>query len=373
MNDNLNLPPNVQASRRWRLILGTDALEGNPDSRQSEAGLDTRRLRSLEALYQPTRSGGLGRSTPGLVRWLDEIRACFPPSVMQVMQHDAIERVNLRSLLLDRALSDRLDPDVILAAEVLSLASTLPDALQDRVREIVRQVVEDLEQQLRPATQQALLGRLRQRSPQPHPRYREIDWQRTLYANLKHYQPHYGTIIPEKLIHRGTPPRIRQDVLLCLDQSASMAGSVVYASVFASVLASVSLLNVRLLAFDTSVVDLTPLLDDPVEVLLGMQLGGGTDISVVLRYGLEEMQQPQETVLILISDLYDGGDRQVLWRSMAQLLASGVRVISLLALDDTGVPSYDAANADYLARLGVPSFACTPDEFPALISEHLLV
>ena len=373
MNDYFNLPSNVQASRRWRLILGSDATEENPDWRRSEAELANRRLRSLEALYQPTRSGGLGRSTPGLVRWLDEIRADFPRSVVQVMQHDAIERVNLRSLLLDHELSDYLDPDVILAAEVLSLASTWPDSLQERVREIVRQVVADLEQRLRLATQQALWGRLRQRSPQGHPRYREIDWQRTLYANLKHYQPHYGTIIPEKLIHRGTPPQIRQDVVLCLDQSASMAGSVVYASVFASVLASVSSLKVRLLAFDTSVWDLTPLLDDPVELLLGMQLGGGTDIGAVLRYGLDAIQQPQETVLILMSDLYDGGDRQVLWRSMAQLLASGVRVISLLALDETGVPSYDATNADYFARLGIPTFACTPDEFPALISEHLLI
>lgn len=373
MNDNLNLPSNVQASRRWRLILGSDVSEEHQDSHEFGDGLDSRRLRSLEALYQPTRLGGLGRSTPGLVRWLDEIRADFPQSVVQVMQHDAIERVNLRSLLLDRTLSDHLHPDVILAAEVLSLASTLPESLQDRVRDLVRPVVEELEQRLRPATQQALWGCLRQRSPQGHPRYREIDWQRTLYANLKHYQPHYGTIIPEKLIHRGTPPRIRQDVVLCLDQSASMAGSVVYASVFASVLASVSSLNVRFLAFDTSVLDLTPLLDDPLEVLLGMQLGGGTDISGVLRYGLDAIQRPQETVLILMSDLYDGGDRQVLWQSMAQLLASGVRVISLLALDEMGIPSYDVANADYLARLGIPTFACTPDEFPALISEHFIV
>jgi hypothetical protein len=373
MNDNLNLPSNVQASRRWRLILGSDAIEANPDVRGSEADLANRRLRSLEALYQPTRSGGLGRSTPGVIRWLDEIRTDFPQAVVQVMQHDAIERVNLRSLLLDHTLSDHLDPDVLLVAEILSLAPTLPDSLQDRVRQIVRQVVEDLERRLHPATQQALLGRLRQRLPQRHPRYRDIDWQRTLYANLKHYQPHYGTIIPEKLIHRGTPPEIRQDILLCLDQSASMAGSVVYASVLASVLASVSLLKVRLLAFDTSVLELTPLLDDPLELLLGMQLGGGTDISAVLRYGLETIQRPQETVLILISDLYDGGDRQLLWRSLAQLLASGVRVISLLAIDETGVPRYDTTNADDFARLGIPTFACTPDEFPALISEHLLV
>ncbi|WP_159787596.1 VWA domain-containing protein [Sodalinema gerasimenkoae] len=368
MTDNLNLPSNVQASRRWRLILGTDATEANP----SEDRLDERRVRSLEALYQPSRSGGLGRSTLSLVRWLDEIRGHFPESVVRVMQQDAIERLNLRSLLLEPELSDRLDVDPMLAAEVLTLMSTLPDSKLERIREIVRQVVEELEQRLRPATQQALLGRLRQRSPQLHPRYRDIDWQRTLYANLKHYQPHYGTIIPEKLIHRGTPPRLLSDVVLCLDQSASMAASVVYASVFASVLASVSSLNVRLLAFDTSVLDLTPHLRDPVNLLLAMQLGGGTDISAVLRYSLQEIQQPHETILILLSDLYDGGDRPLLWQSFGQLLASGVRVVSLLALDEAGVPRYDVANAEHLAHLGIPSFACHPDEFPAVMSEYLL-
>ncbi|NMG59092.1 VWA domain-containing protein [Geitlerinema sp. P-1104] len=369
MTDNRNLSSNVQASRRWRLILGTDATGVN----SAEDGLDQRRVRSLEALYRPSPAGGLGRSTLSLVRWLDEIRCQFPESVVRVMQHDAIERLNLRSLLLEPELSDRLEPDPMLAAEVLTLMSTLPDSKAERVREIVRQVVEELEQRLRPATQQALSGRLRQRSPGLHPRYRDIDWQRTLYANLKHYQPHYGTIIPERLIHRGTPPRLLSDVVLCLDQSASMAASVVYASVFASVLASVSLLNVRLFAFDTSVLDLTPHVQDPVNLLLGMQLGGGTDIAAALRYSLQEIQQPHETILILLSDLYDGGDRQQVWRLLGQLLASGVRVISLLALDETGIPRYDVANAEYLAGLGIPSFACHPDEFSGLISEYLLI
>lgn len=288
------------------------------------------------------------------------------------MQQDAIERLNLRSLLLEPDVSDRLDWDPMLAAEVLTLMSTLPDSQTERIREIVRPVVEALERQLRPATQQALGGRLRQRSPRRSPRYRDIDWQRTLSANLKHYQPHYDTIIPEKLIHRGMPPRLLSDVVLCLDQSASMATSVVYASVFASVLASVSSLNLRLLAFDTAVVDLTSRLHDPLDLLLGMQLGGGTDISQALRYSLQGIQRPHETLVILLSDLYDGGDRQQLWQAFAQLLASGVRVVSLLALDETGVPRYDVATAERLAHLGIASFACHPEEFPSLISEYLL-
>jgi hypothetical protein len=197
-----------------------------------------------------------------------------------------------------------------------------------------------------------------------------MDWNRTILANLKHYQPEYRTIIPETRIGYG---RKRSggsllDVVLCVDQSGSMAASVVYASVFAAVLASIPAVRTSLVVFDTSVVDLTPELHDPVDVLFGTQLGGGTDVGRALGYCQGLVRTPGETILVLISDLYDGGNREELHSRLAGLVRSGVQVIALLALSDQGAPSFSASTAAHFAGLGVPCFACTPDQFPALMA-----
>ena len=147
-----------------------------------------------------------------------------------------------------------------------------------------------------------------------------------------------------------------------------MATSVVYASIFAAVLASLPAVKTQLVVFDTSIVDLTEQLQDPVEVLFGTQLGGGTDINRALGYCQGLVRNPTETILVLISDLYEGGNNSEMLKRVAALVASGVQFIILLALNDDGAPYFDHSNAAKMAGFGIPSFACTPDQFPDLMA-----
>jgi hypothetical protein len=197
---------------------------------------------------------------------------------------------------------------------------------------------------------------------------RELDWDRTIRANLRHYDPKRRIVVPERLIGMGRRRAALRDVVLCVDQSGSMAASVVYAGVFGAVLASLPALNTRLVVFDTSVVDLTDELSDPVELLFGTQLGGGTDINRALAYCQQIITRPAQTVLVLISDLFEGGDADQMHKRAAALVRSGATVVCLLALNDRGAPSYDHREAAILAALGIPTFACTPDLFPDLMA-----
>jgi Mg-chelatase subunit ChlD len=190
-------------------------------------------------------------------------------------------------------------------------------------------------------------------------------------ANLKHYLPEQRTVVPERLIGYGRRRQRLKDVVIAIDQSGSMAESVVYASVLGAVMASLSAVSTRLVVFDTSVVDLTDALDDPVDMLFGVQLGGGTDIGGAVDYCATLVTRPAETVMVLISDLYEGGVKERLLARVASLVGAGVRFVALLALSDSGRPAYDHALAADLVELGVPAFACTPDLFPELMAAAL--
>jgi Mg-chelatase subunit ChlD len=233
---------------------------------------------------------------------------------------------------------------------------------------VVRRVVEELERRLANPMRQAVAGSLNRATRNRRPRHNEIDWNRTIRANLKHYQPEYRTVIPETRIGYGRKRNSLRDIILCVDQSGSMATSVVYAGVFSAVLASLPTVRTRMVVFDTAVVDLTEELDDPVELLFGTQLGGGTDINRALAYCQGLVRSPHDTILVLISDLYEGGRADEMLKRAASLVASGVQVVALLALNDEGAPSFDHSNAAALSGMGIPSFACTPDLFPDLMA-----
>ena len=224
---------------------------------------------------------------------------------------------------------------------------------------------------LQAPTQQAVLGALNRATRTRNPRYREIDWHRTILKNLKNYQPDYQSIIPEVRIGYGRKRKAVRDLILCLDQSGSMGTSVIYSGIFGAVLASLPALQTRMVVFDTSVVDLSDQISDPVELLFGVQLGGGTDIDRALAYCQSQITRPTDTTLVLVTDLYEGGNERRMRQRMAELVASGVQFIVLLALNDDGAPFYDQQNAEYLASLGVPAFACTPDQFPDLMAAAL--
>jgi Mg-chelatase subunit ChlD len=356
--------------RRWRLVLGGEADTGEELTAEDEA-VDE----ALAALYdarpeqEGRRAGDLGSSAPRVARWLGDIRRYFPSSVVQVMQRDAIDRLGLTQLLMEPELLGAVEPDVHLVSTLLSLNDVMPEEAKQTAREVIRRVVNDLEHRLAERTRAAITGALDRASRSTRPRHADIDWNRTVRANLKHYSPELGTIVPDRLIGYGRRgSSVQRDIVLAIDQSASMAESVVYASLFGAVLASIRSLRTSLVVFDTAVVDLTEHLDDPVDVLFGTQLGGGTDINRALAYAGGLVTRPRDTILVLVSDLYEGGVRDEMLRRVSAMTASGVQVIVLLALSDEGAPDYDRDNAAALAALGVPAFACTPDLFPELMS-----
>ncbi|MBI5774912.1 MAG: VWA domain-containing protein [Verrucomicrobia bacterium] len=357
-------PTTDERTRRWRLILGGAAEECAAPLSQTDLAMD----RALEALYDSDRKGGLGSSCPNVARWLGDIRQYFPTSVVQVMQKDALERLDLKQMLFEPELLQTVEPDVHLVSQLLALKNILPNKTKDTARAVVQRVVEELKRKLEQPTRQAVLGSLNRATRNRRPRHNEIDWHRTIRANLRHYQPEYRTVIPETRIGFGRRRSSLRDIVLCVDQSGSMATSVVFAGVFSAVLASLPAVSTKMVVFDTAVVDLSDKLVDPVDVLFGTQLGGGTDINQALAYCQSLIRQPQETILVLISDLFEGGDAKEMLKRVATLVASGVQVIGLLALNDEGAPMFDQHHAAAFASLGIPSFACTPDLFPDLMA-----
>jgi Mg-chelatase subunit ChlD len=362
----------ITREQRWRLVLGGDA-------ESSCGGLAPGQLRGMDAalgaLYEPEGAGGLkrrggrGGSAPNIARWLGDIRKYFPASVVQVMQRDALQRLDLKQMLLEKEMLEGIQPDVHMVANLVALSGAIPAETKETARLVVRQVVDQLMRKLEEPLRSAISGALDRARRNRRPRHAEIDWHRTIRANLRHWQQEYRTVIPQQLIGYGRKSRRPQrEVVLCIDQSGSMAASVVYSSIFGAVMASLPAVATKLVVFDTAVVDMSDQLDDPVDLLFGVQLGGGTDIHRAVSYCQELIREPHNAILVLISDLYEGGVETKLLARAQELVEAGVQFIALLALSDEGRPSYDQALAAKLAALGVPSFACTPDAFPSLMA-----
>lgn len=350
---------------KWRLILGRQSdPQQNITLNTTEKGMEE----ALDLLYNTERKAGLGNSAPRINRWLKDIRQYFPTPVVQLLQKDALERLGLKRMLLEPELLDSIVPDIDLAATILSLNKILPEQTKETARKVVRQVVEELEKKLRQPMQQAIQGSLNRAVKNYNPKFNEINWHQTIRKNLKHYQPDYQTIIPERLIGFGKKGQQLKNVILLIDQSGSMSTSVVYAAILGSILASLRSIRTNLVVFDTSVVDLTEMLNDPVDLLFAAQLGGGTDIDKALCYTQTLIQRPADTIFVLISDLFEGGNPTAMMQKVNEIKASGVQFITLLALNDDGAPSYNHDIAEQMALLDIPAFACTPQLFPDLMA-----
>ncbi|MFN2122277.1 MAG: VWA domain-containing protein [Candidatus Promineifilaceae bacterium] len=369
-----------ERTRRWRLVLGQDDQdkpgEGSEGGEGQESGdglspEDQVLDQMLDTLYGDGDEGDLSDSAPDIARWLGDIRIYFPDNVVRIMQRDALKRFKLRNVLDQPELLAAIEPDVNLVADILALKKVMPVKTRETAREVVRQVVEELREKLTHPLEQAIKGSLNRATRRRRPRYKEINWGRTIHKNLKHYQPGQQTIIPETLVGYGRKRSSLKDIIIALDTSGSMATSVVYGSIYAAVLASIPAVTTKLVMFDTSVVDLSEELSDPVDLLFGIRLGGGTNIDRALAYCQDLVSRPQDTVLVLISDLYEGGNKENMVRRLAELSAGGVKVIILLALNDKGAPRFNREMAEQLANLGLPSFACTPALFPDLMSAVL--
>ena len=356
---------------RWRLLLGGGDAEGTDINLVG----DLKHMDEVLAeLYDSNnaKKGGLGGSKPKVKRWLGDIRKYFPSSVVRVMQQDAYENLGLKEMLLEPEILDTMEKDISLVATILSLKDVIPSETKDTARQVVLEVVMELQKKLYQPLIQAVKGALDKSVRNHRPKLHEIDWDKTIRANLKHYMPEYKTVIPEKLIGYGRKGRgSLKDIILCIDQSGSMATSVVYASIFGAVMASMKAVKTHMVVFDTNVVDLTDNLSDPVDLLFGTQLGGGTDINKALKYCQGLITRPNDTIVVLITDLFEGGNEKALIERAKRIKASGVQLITLLALSDEGKPIYDQQVAQTFTNMEIPCFYCTPDLFPDLMAHAI--
>jgi hypothetical protein len=368
---------------KWRLILGKSAEQAL--GRALGIGMDAagRCLGEIDAaldvIYEEERdddagprSGGLGGSAPKLARWLGDIRKYFAREVVAVIQKDAIERKGLKQLLFEPETLGNITPSVDLAATILSLSGLIPERTKETARAVVRAVADEIVRRLRSGIERSIKGALDRSRHAPRAQFANLDVRRTIRKNLKNWDAERKTLAIERTyFHARKHRQVEWTVIVCLDQSGSMASSLVYGAVTASILASLPALRTHLVAFDTEVVDLTDRVADPVDVLFGIQLGGGTDIDRAVGYCQTLVTEPRKTLLVLVTDLYEGGNSRSLLHRLDALVRSGVRAVCLLALTDTGDVGFDHALAREVRDLGVAAFACTPAKIPDLLEAAL--
>lgn len=366
---------NDEQKRRWRLALGSEEEQLNGEDKRLSTALSMLYNASNSASGGPSKGrGGLGRSAPKVARWMGDVREFFPTPIVQVVQKDAFERLGLREMLLQPEFLSAVEADVNLVADLMSMRGIMPEKTKSTAREVIAKVVAKLMEKLERKTAESLRGAVDRSKRTFRPRYNDIDWARTIHANLRHYQKDHKTVVPEKLIGFMRQQRRIVDldeIILCVDQSGSMASSVVYASIFAAVMASLPVVQTKLICFDTAILDLTEDLADPVDVLFGVQLGGGTDINQAVAYCQQKIERPTKSHFIMITDLYEGGNEKEMLARLGAMVKSGINVIVLLALTDDGRPSYSQPTAEAVAAMGIPVFACTPDQFPDLMATAL--
>jgi hypothetical protein len=371
MNDN-------QSMSRWRLILGAGqrALSGANLS-EKESIMDS----ALAALYDDTsnpesaggKKSGLGASAPHLAKWLTDVRTFFPSDVVSIIQSDAIERKGLTKLLFEPETLKNIKPDISMVGTLMALKSQIPEKSKETARQLVRTVVDEIMNRLESQLCRAVTGALNKKVHSPISHFASTDWKRTINKNLKNYDAATQRLIPEKFyFFERSQRRKHWTVILDIDQSGSMADSIIYASVMGSIFASIPALDTHVVVFDTEVTDLTDLCrNDPVDLLFGVQLGGGTDVNKSVAYCREFITDPRKTLFILISDLYEGGVKKGLLRRLSEMQEEGVKIITLLALSDKGKPDYDVNLAKDVGKLGIACFACSPDRLPELVEAAL--
>jgi hypothetical protein len=370
--------------RRWRLILGEESEERL--NTMGEGGLseeETLMDQALAAIYNETgegsfRSGspgsGRGPSHPRISRWLGDVRALFDPDLVKIVQADAVERCGLTQLIFEPELLADVEPDLGLAAKMLLLKDQVPERSRESVREYIRRIVEEINKNWESDVRRAVSASVNRRRHAPFPSASALDFPTTIRRGLKNYDPQRKKCIPEKYYFfekTAVTAANKYTVILDVDQSGSMAESVIYASILSCILASMSAVKTRIVAFDTKVVDLTEKCEDPVDLLFGFQLGGGTDIRQSVVYCRRLIENPKKTLFFLISDLAEGGNRAGLVKTLEEMKADGVAVVCLLAIADGGKPYYDAQMAEKIAALGIPCFACSPERLPELLEKAM--
>lgn len=377
------MEPKEEKIERWRLILGPGSQEEMQKLNGGTLELSGEQLlmdEALGAIYDNTSDsgGGIlggaghGPSNPHITKWLGDIRTLFDKEIITIIQNDAMERKGLKQLMFEPEILEQLEPDINLASTMLMLKEQIPKRSKESVRVFIAKIVEELNRRLTDDIRRAVTAAINKRAHSPIPSAAALDFKMTIQRNLKNYNPGVGTIIPEHFyFFDHISKSSKWSVILDIDQSGSMGVSVIYSSIMACILASMSSLKTRIVAFDTNIVDLTEKSDDPVDLLFGFQLGGGTDIEKSVKYCEQFIETPSRTLFFLISDLEEGGNRSGLLRRLEEMKASGVTVVCLLAIADGGKPYYDAQIAGKIAAMGIACFACTPEKLPEILEAAL--
>lgn len=368
--------------RRWRLILGSEAqkrMEGmgdGPDLSQEDLMMDT----ALDAIYNRDMKfgfgggAGKGASSPQISRWLGDVRTLFDKDIVKIIQSDAMERCGLKQLIFEPELLENIEPDMHMASMILTLKDQIPKQSKENAREFIRKIVEQINALPETDLKRAVTASINRKLHSPIPSASALDFQTTIRKGIKDYNTKLKKIIPQKYYffeRSATTAANKYTVILDIDQSGSMGESVIYSSIMSCILASMSAIKTKVVAFDTNIVDLSEKCEDPIDLLFGFTLGGGTDIEKSIKYCTKYIENPKKTIFFLISDLEEGGNRAGLLRRLTQMKEDGVIVICLLAISDSGKPYYDANMAQRIANNGIPCFAAAPQMLPRLLEKAM--
>lgn len=388
----MSLTFTTEQAARWRLILGKQAEESL--CTMGGCGLSVEQLEmdeALEAIYGGEQDEEIskdewahktigphgaakGRVKPRVAKWLDQVRNFFPKDVVVLLQHDAIERRGMKELLFEPEIMANVEPSLDLASAVLELKHLVPEKAKAAARDLVRRVVEELRKRLESRFAQAVRGSLDRNQHSPFRSMANLDWPRTIRRNLKNYNQDLKTIIPENIsFFQRKRKQNEWNVIIAMDQSGSMHSSLIYGGIMGAILASMPAVETHVVAFNhEEVVDLTELCSDPVDLLFGVQLSGAEDYWKATSYCERFMHTPSKTLYILLADLYDTSPNENRFvKKMEYLLESGIKAVTLLAISDSGQPSFNENLANKLAKLGMPCFACIPDRLPDLLAAVL--
>jgi Mg-chelatase subunit ChlD len=358
---------------RWRLVLGRFS---RPQLNTSLGATQQRMEAALDYLYsREYRGRGLREDSPAspeggtdpsqftVPAWLSEVRELFPRETVEIIEKHALDRYDLKELVTDAETLAKLEPNLDLLKTLLSFRGHLKGEVLEQARRIIRHVVEEIRKRWESEVRQALSGRLNRFRHSPIKVAQNFDWRATLRRNLKHYDPQRKALVlhEHKFFSRNTR-HLPWHIVMCVDQSGSMAESVIHSAVMAGIFAGLPSLRVKLVVFDTNVVDLSGHADDPVEVLMSVQLGGGTDIAKAMQYCEKLVDQPRRTVLVLVSDFMEGGSVAHLLGAVKRMKESGIIILGLAALDADAVPVHDPQMAQRLADAGMEIAALTPKQ-----------
>lgn len=367
---------------KWRLILGKNAGNHIDFSGSYAGGVSYERMEeTLDFLYnmeygddvmQTTRKGGYGGSNLYAAKWIEQVRKLFPKKTVEVLEKQALEHFNLTELLTDKEVLEKMEPNTDLLKTILQFKHLMKNDVIIEAKKIIKKVVDELCEKLQTEIRKSLLGKINRNMPSNVKSMRNLDIKRTIRRNMKNYDVENRQIVLKDIYFNSRVKRFNQwNIIIAVDESGSMLDSVIYSAVMAGIFAKLPMIDTKLVIFDTSVVDLSGYIDDPVEVLMGMQLGGGTDIGKALSYCESLCNNPHQTIFVTVTDLYEGGSTQVLLKTCADIIASGSKMVFLTALDRDANPAYDKNMGQKLADMGAFVGAMTPEQLGDYIGKMI--